>query len=68
VKPYAWRDRFVISLANLILRLSTKRCQAMIKGSIKYGLLAATVKPGDPLPPLPESVYPPGAGPLEDQP
>lgn len=68
MKPYGWRDRAVIWLANLILRMASKRYQKMIKGSIKYGLMAATLKPGDPLPPLPEFTYPAGAVPLRDQP
>jgi hypothetical protein len=40
---YARRDRFVGWLANKVLRLASPRYQAMIKGSIRYGLIAAAM-------------------------
>jgi hypothetical protein len=40
---YARRDHFVGWLANQVLRLASPRYRAMIDGSIRYGLAAATV-------------------------
>jgi len=62
---YARRDRFAVWLANLALRLASKRYRMMVRGSIIYGLKAAA---GEPLPPLPDSAYPPGATPLDQPP
>lgn len=45
VREYARRDKVIGWLANQLLRLASKRYQAMIKGSIKYGLAAAATCP-----------------------
>lgn len=42
-KDYARRDTVIGWLANQILRAASPRYQAMIKGSINYGLVAAAI-------------------------
>lgn len=78
------RDRLAAALCNFILRtLASEHYRKMVQGSVLYGLASAqrdqaegrtspglprTARPGERLPPLPESAYPPGAVPLEPPP
>jgi hypothetical protein len=41
MKPYGWRDRFLISCANLILRLASRKYQSMLRCAVKIGLTVA---------------------------
>lgn len=47
VKPYGWRDRLVVWLANQVLRLASKRYRQMVRGSIEYGLSMAAMDQED---------------------
>jgi hypothetical protein len=38
MKPYGWRDRAAVWLANQVLRLASPRYRAMVKGAIRHGL------------------------------
>lgn len=41
MKPYGWRDHLVVTVANAVLRLASKRYQQMLHGAWLYGLAAA---------------------------
>lgn len=41
MKPYGWRDRIVIAVANFVLRFGSRHLQDMLAGTIVFGLSMA---------------------------
>ena len=53
MKPFGWRDRAVVWLANKVLKLASKRYRLLTQGLYMYGMDAAAhdYRQGRPAPP-----------------